>query len=121
MIDVKPEVYQALSQNQRLFALLGGDRVYHIRAPDANEFPRITYFEVFNLPAASADDRQIASTVQIQVSIWTKDGSDPEIASAVDEIMTALGFRYSNGADLYEEDTEVFHKALRYTITKSEG
>jgi hypothetical protein len=119
MIDVKPQVYQALSNDAELVSLLGGKRVYQIRAPNATEFPRITFFELTNFSSDYADDVTIAYQVELQIDIWTK-GSFSAIAAAVDRVMKSIGFGLIGTAEDYEEDTQVYHKALRYR-TKVEG
>lgn len=121
MINIKSDVNKALSGNQRLVLLLGGDHVYQLQAPNADEFPRITFFEVFNVPAAHADNRETASRIEMQVSIWTVDenkSKETEIASEVLSSMLTIGFMRSSSTDLYERDTGIYHKAMRFTITK---
>lgn len=43
MINLRPEIVQALENNQELVSLLGGRRVYYRKAKNAEEFPRITF------------------------------------------------------------------------------
>lgn len=115
MINVRPLVVGALKGNQALIDLLGGPWVYHLKAPNAATFPRITYFELNNYDSDYADDTSIASRVHMQVSIWTKKaGEIPTIGAEVDKTMTSIGFTRSSATELYEDDIEVFHLALRY-------
>lgn len=117
MINLKPEVYSALVNNQALVSLLGGPRVYQMVAPNADEFPRITFFELTNFDSAFADDQAFVTEIHIQIDIWNK-GSTSAIAAEVDRTMKSIGFKREASADLYEEDTKIFHKAMRYSTNR---
>lgn len=116
--DVKAQVRSALLANSDLLALLGKDRfgndpIYQLRAADPEKFPRITFFEVDNRDRYFADDRSIASLVVVQIDVWSK-GSTSVIAGEVDKTMKVLGFTRSSSPDFYEEETKIFHKAMRF-------
>ncbi|WP_051570333.1 tail completion protein gp17 [Paenibacillus ehimensis] len=113
IIDIKTEIRQALLNNAALVSLLGGPRVYQLAAPRADEYPRITFFEVTNYDSEFADDGAYASDVTVQIDVWAKD-STSTIAAEIDVTMKGLGYFRTSGADLYEDDTKVYHKALRY-------
>lgn len=117
MITMKSAIRTALINEDALVKLLGGQRVYAVRAPDANEYPRITYFEMTNFDANHADDQVYSSRMVYQMDIWSKENPDP-VAVEVDRVMKSIGFSRAGGADFYEDDTQVFHRALRYGITK---
>lgn len=119
MINPKPEILAALEANTTLVGLMGGPQIYAIKAPKADEFPRITFFEIDNIGALYADDHEQGSTVYIQIDVWSK-GSTSAIAEEVDKTMRGLGYGRSSAADLYEQDTQVYHKAMRYK-TMREG
>jgi len=118
MINLKPEVLSALENNQELIGLLGGPRIYYLKAPDAMEFPRITFFEMTNFDDLYADDDALSSEIHFQIDIWSKDGNMTAIAQEVDKTMKQIGFRRTSSIDLYEDDTEVYHKALRYETNR---
>lgn len=117
MLDVKTEVRTALLANAALVSLLGGQRVYQLVAPNASEYPRITFFEVTNSDNAFADDTAYGSEIVVQIDIWSK-GSTSAIAQEVDNTMKSLGFRRASAADLYESDVAVYHKAMRFSTTR---
>ncbi|GMA52067.1 hypothetical protein GCM10025857_34240 [Alicyclobacillus contaminans] len=120
MINVKPEIRNALLANANLVSLLGGPKIYQIVAPDASVYPRITFFEFTNVGAAWTDDAETASELHIQIDIWSKSNFDG-IAAEVDKTMQSLQFGRTGSYDLYEEDTAVFHKVLRYTTLRSDS
>ena len=95
-IDVKTEIRTALLANAALITLLGGQHIYQLAAPDAKQFPRITFFEIDNSDIAFADDTAIVSDVPVQIDVWSK-GSTSALAGEVDETMKALGFARTGG------------------------
>jgi hypothetical protein len=111
--DVKTDLRTALLANAALVSLLGGDRVYQLVAPNATEFPRITFFELNNSDSAYADNTAYMADISVQIDVWSK-GSTSAIAGEVDKTMKANGWTRTSAGDFYEEDTKVFHKALRY-------
>ncbi|MEC2892553.1 DUF3168 domain-containing protein, partial [Bacillus cereus] len=104
---------QALENNQELVFLLGGKRVYYRKAKNAEEFPRITFFELDNRPDGFSDNKESESEITFQIDIWSK-GSTTAIHQKVNGIMKSIGFSRYAIADLYEEDTQIFHYAMRF-------
>ncbi|PHG55644.1 tail completion protein gp17, partial [Bacillus toyonensis] len=84
MINLRPEIVQALENNQELVSLLGGKRVYYRKAKHAEEFPRITFFELNNRPDGFADNEESESEITFQIDIWSK-GSTTAIHQKVNE------------------------------------
>lgn len=117
MIDLKSQVYQVLANDQELITLLGGKRVYQIAASDATVYPRVTFFELDNVDADYADDAPMSARVSIQVDVWSK-GNYSAIVQRVNELMESIGFVRYYSTDLYETDTGVYHKALRYQAVR---
>lgn len=117
MINLEAEVLGFLEANSALVTLLGGKRIYQQIAPDPTEFPRITFFEMTNFDSQFADDTAIASEVHIQVDVWNK-ASTSAIAKEVDKSLKLQGWKRTGTANLYEKDTGIFHKAMRYATEK---
>lgn len=117
MINVKPEVLAALEGNAELVGLLGGPNIYQLKAPEGLE-KYITLFELTNFDSAWADGAAITAEVHLQVDIWVKGASTSAIAAEVDKIMKTLEFKRTSGADFYENDTGIYHKALRYVTER---
>lgn len=113
MIDLKPEILQALRGNAALVSLLGGPKVWPEVAPDAAAEPYITFFEITNFDDLYLDDSAAASEIHFQVDIWSK-GNTASITKEVDKTMKSIGFYRTSAADLYESETKTYHKALRY-------
>ncbi len=117
MINIKPEVLAALESNAALLALLGGPQIYQLKAPEGlNKY--ITLFELTNFDSAWADGTAFMAEVHLQVGVWVKGASTSAIAAEVDKTMKALGFKRTGSADLYEDDTGIYHKTLRYVTER---
>lgn len=112
MIDLKPTVYIALKNDPTLSSLIAG-RVIFLALPDGPVFPCITYYEQNNAPALKGDERELTSESVFIIDVWSK-GNTTAIAQAVDAVMTDLRFNREFAADLYESDTGVYHKSMRY-------
>jgi len=119
VINPKPEILQALESNQALVSLLSGEKIYWLVAGD-DELPYVTYFELANFDTDFSDDEAAANNIEIQVDVWTK-GNPQKIAEEVNRTMVGLGYYRYGAADLYEDDTKIYHKVLRYEIKKMRG
>ena len=119
MINVKTEVYNTLKNNTDLTALLGGQRIYFMVVPDdkATEFPRLTYYEYSNRAKNYADDEELATEIRIVIDVWSKT-STTDIAIKIVDIMESIGFRREECQDLYEDDTKIYHKYLRFVTVR---
>lgn len=117
MITMKNAIRTALINDTALIKLLGGPYVWPQRAQDATQYPRITFFEMTNFDKDYADDQAYSSRMVYQVDVWSKNNPDP-IAIEVDRVMKSISFARVSGADLYEDDIQVYHRALRYGILK---
>lgn len=120
MINLIPEVAAALRGNAALISLLGGDRIYRHWVPEDKKdiFPRVTFFELSNFDNRYVEDTADASEIHHQVDIWSMDPSTAALGTEVDAAMKGIGFARYSGADLYEEDTKIYHKALRYRTVR---
>jgi len=76
-------------------------------------FPYITFFEVIDQGEMWADNVETHTGHYMQIDIWSK-GSYLALVDTVTTLMLAAGFTRSNGQDLYESDTQTFHKPLRF-------
>lgn len=119
MINVKTEVYNALKNNTDLSNLLGGQRIYFMVVPEAKttEFPRLTYYEYSNRADNYADNEETASEIRIVIDVWSKI-STTDIAIKIVDIMKNIGFRREDAQDLFEDDTKVYHKYLRFVTVR---
>lgn len=76
----------------------------------------ISFFIINEQSALHADDDEVKTGYSLQVDVWSK--SDyTTLVDQVKQVMTVAGFRRSSAADLYEKDTGIYHKALRFNYT----
>ena len=112
MKNIKATVVSTLKADTTLKGLVS-DRVIFMSLPDEPEFPCITYYEQNNSPALVGDGKELTSESVMVIDVWSK-GSTTAIAQAVDNIMAGLHFVREFAGDLYETDTGVYHKSMRY-------
>jgi hypothetical protein len=108
---INARVKQALDDGT-LHNLLGGKKIYFQDSPD-KKYPYITFFCYSEKGELYADNIEIATSFYIQVDVWSKTDYT-EIVGLVNELMKNAGFRRTTAADLYEQDTGVFHKGMRF-------
>jgi len=109
MQNIKPIVYAAL--------LNVCPRVFPIAPPDDfEEFPCVSYLEIYNAERATADDEEYVSDIDIAIDLW---GETPEelsaLALSVNAEMRKIGGRRVGCQDLPPDDG-VQHKNMIYNF-----
>jgi len=110
-----------MSINKEVLSALAGVGVpvtFHTYSGKAD--PYITFFTYLEKSEQHADDAEIITGHYVQLDIWTK-GDYIELVKAVHDRMKQAGFRKINFYDLYEKDTTVYHKVMRYVIDREES
>ncbi|MDM5199254.1 hypothetical protein QUF79_14630 [Fictibacillus enclensis] len=123
MIDPLGEVYEELSGNVELLALMGNENVFTIAVPDDYQkfesAPIIRINEINNSRSAWADDAVVSIDVDIQIDIWTRDYETlSQLTFKVDQIMANLEYQQYNGITNKDPDIGLLRKARRYRATK---
>lgn len=73
----------------------------------------ITFFSYLEQGEKYADNEEKETGYYIQIDVWSK--SDyTELVENVTNAMNAAGFRRTSAADLFERDTKIYHKAIRF-------
>ena len=73
----------------------------------------ITFHEYFGAGESYEDDFEILTGHYIQVDVWSK--SDyTKLVNDVRQMLILNGFKRLNEIDLYEEDTDIYHKGLKF-------
>jgi hypothetical protein len=75
----------------------------------------ITFFE-YDREYEKSDDEIIVKEYTIQVDLWTKDPKYIPLVQQIIEAMNQEDFILDDEEDLYERDTKIYHKALRFII-----
>jgi len=114
--DAKVELLQALEGHTELVNLVTGGFHSRVANQDA-EFPRVVYTELNNRPTSYADNNERQATVNFQISVFTKESTvryETQIVKLIDKTMKDLEYGKYDSIELYEEDTHIYHKGLRY-------
>ncbi|PRS61120.1 hypothetical protein C6344_04260 [Bacillus sp. GBSW19] len=117
--DAKKELSAALIKNNELKQLVTGG-FHNLVADDVAAFPRVVFSEITNRDQEYRDNRSAASEVRFQLSIFSKADTrkhETEIAKLIDKLMKDLGYGRYDSVDLYETDTKIFHRGMRYVKT----
>lgn len=122
MVNLKPVVFEALINSTELAQQLGTGTRIHFQYPlgfDDNNLPCITYKEEDNVGELFADDEELGANISFIIDVWGKQ-SISAIIIKVNEIMNGLGFYRVKSQDLYENDTQIYHKAMRFITLADE-
>ncbi|MER3121676.1 DUF3168 domain-containing protein [Bacillus altitudinis] len=117
--NAKKELSAALIKNDELKQLVTGG-FHNLVADDVAAFPRVVFSEISDRDQEYRDNQAAASEVRFQLSIFSKADTrthETEIAKLIDKLMKDLGYGRYDSVDLYETDTKIFHKGMRYVKT----
>jgi hypothetical protein len=76
----------------------------------------IRFFEYNQNGAFFGDDRELKSRHSIQVDIFSK-GDYTDLTEQVKEKLIAIGCIRTMETEMYEDENELFHKIIRFSIT----
>lgn len=114
MINPKKFVKDILSDSE-ILNLTADKKVYFLHA--CNPKPPYIEYEFYDENGEEwAENKEIATNYYIQVDIFSKIDYT-ELENKIKEKMINAGFNRSMCADLYENDTQLYHKAMRFFIT----
>lgn len=75
----------------------------------------ITFYEMQESVNEYSEDVEEELLHSIQVDIWSA-RDDIELKKEVKKLMKAAGFAFIDSNDLYETDTKIYHKAMRFNF-----
>lgn len=81
--------------------------------------PYITFFCYLETGELYTDDVQKGTGYYVQVDVWSK-GNYTNTVEQVKSAMRNAGFSFLAAYDLYEPDTKIYHKALRFHYYEEE-
>ena len=115
-MNIKEQVYQALSRSKKLTALLAHDRrgrcIYPLRSPDAGSYPILVYSVISDVPAVMADGEERERVVTVRIHILTKDGNFESILREIQKVMVGIGFVRAQSVEFAEG--QLFIMAIDY-------
>lgn len=116
-MNIKNYLKQTLS-NKEILDLLPDKRVFFLHANNPNKKLYLEYEILNEYGEAYAEGFEKETTYIVQVDIFST-GDYTELEEKVKKIMINNGFDRASAADLYEDDTMLYHKAMRFNITKN--
>jgi hypothetical protein len=84
-----------------------------------NESKYITWF-IYETEYSKCDDKQTIKSYTIQIDLWSKSGEYLEEENKVKELMIKALFYLENEDDLYEADTDIYHKGMHFILENLE-
>lgn len=79
--------------------------------------PRITYFCTLENPEYWVDDTEAARVYYVQVDVW-HNGDYSTLVASVQSAMQLAGFGRGSAQDIYEAESRIYHKLMRFTYTE---
>ncbi len=77
----------------------------------------ITYYVVSDSTDEFEDDEEATLHYVIQVDVWSRE-DDSKIIKQIKQLMKANGFVRMDSVDLFEVDTKIYHKAIRFNFNE---
>lgn len=101
---------------------LTGDKTVHFIHADTLIFPYVEYEFYDENGNAYEEGKEVETNFYLQVDIFSK-GSYAELEAAIKNKLLNAGFDRGMAADLYEKETKLYHKAMRFifSISNDEG
>ncbi len=111
MINLKPQIYEKLKEISDVEV----SYYYPQKWNNLDKKPAVSYYEIDNSVSSKADDEEYSSNIAIQIDIWAKNPSRcSKIAIEVNEKMEELEFERTLAVDLFEQETNIYHKTIRF-------
>ena len=108
MINLKPQILKKLEE-------ISDVEVSYFYPQNWSNLPAISYYEIDNSKASRADDEEYSSNIAIQIDVWAKSSSQcSKLAIQVNEKMESLEFERTLATDLFEQETKIYHKTMRF-------
>lgn len=111
MINLKPQILKKLQEISNIEV----SYFYPQKWNNLDKKPAISYYEMDNSMCSKADDEEYSSNIAIQIDIWAKSPSKcSELAIEVNDKMEDLEFERTLATDLFEQETKIYHKTMRF-------
>lgn len=127
LADTYANIRNLLKDDTTMQSLLGGEYVYVSYVSQTNQIPSVTILQNNENSTKRTcynqfKERELSSTVQIDVWSECTVKETVDIANRIDALLMLTGVTNTWGwekiqdSDTFEDDTRVYHKALRYTF-----
>lgn len=92
-------------------------RFHELEEKDGEPETYITFFELNQNGALYGDDAELKSRHSIQVDVWSK-GNYTNTVKTVKDLLLDKGFTRTYETELYETDTKLYHKVIRFNFVQ---
>lgn len=114
-MDIKKYLYKVLNSKE-IIDLLPDRRVYFLHANSPNKELYLEYEIINEYGVEYSEGNEDYTTYIVQVDIFST-GDYTTLENIVKKIMIQNGFNRDMAADLYEKETGLYHKAMRFNIS----
>ncbi len=95
-----------------------GNNIYFLHKPEENiADPYIEYEIVHKEYDDYCGNDNLTEQYTIQIDIFSKN-SYSKLEEEIEKVLKEKDYRFFQSADMYEEDTELFHKGMRFNYKK---
>lgn len=126
MASIEDAIYGKLNADANVTAIVG-NRIFPIKMPDRTAMPAISYARVTGPRVESFQGSSTLAHPLYQIDCWAKTHRQMiDLAAKVRNSLQGFqgtvasvkiqGILFENDMDLYEEDTETYHRALDFRI-----
>lgn len=114
-MNIKQYLLKILN-NKEIINLLPNRKVYFLHANTPNKELYLEYEIINEYGAEYSEGTEDYTTYIVQIDIFST-GDYTQLEEIVKKIMLQNGFNRDIGNDLYEKDTKLYHKAMRFNIS----
>ena len=114
-MDIKQYLFKVLNSKE-IINLLTDRKVYFLHATNPDKKLYLEYEIVNEFGTEYSENNEDYTTYIIQVDIFST-GDYTQLENVVKKIMLKNGFNRDMAVDLYEKETGLYHKALRFSIS----
>lgn len=119
MVDITKLLFKTLNI-ESITNLTIDNMVHYLHIPNIPKNGQYVEYEIYNeYGAGYGDNTEILTTYKIQIDIFGYEAGDEffKLEKEIKKAMISNGFIRENCYDLYEKDTKLYHKAMRFNIT----
>lgn len=114
-MDIKKYLFKVLS-NKEILDLLPDHKVYFLHANNPDKSLYLEYEIINEYGQEYSEGAEDYTTYLIQIDIFST-GDYTQLENIVKDVLKENGFNRDMAADLYEKDTKLYHKAMRFNIS----
>ena len=114
-MNIKQYLLKILN-NKEIINLLPNRKVYFLHANNPNKELYLEYEIINEYGAEYSEGTEDYTTYIVQIDIFST-GDYTQLEETVKKIMIQNGFSRDMANDLYEKETSLYHKAMRFNIS----